>query len=235
MSLIVIFSVLIIVIKDDNPLSYITNLAQNTDESNLDNLTKNVKLEANPKQIKTVVIDPGHGGYDAGSIGVNGTIEKNTTLSISLKIGSILEKKGFNVVYTRESDKVTWPSDNKKDLAARAAIANEASADIFISIHLNTFNMEEVRGTETYYNKASTEGKKIAELIQNQIIKDVKFNNRGAQPGDFSVLRKVEAPAILIELGYISNKAEESLLNSISFQNKISQSIASGIYTYLNS
>lgn len=207
---------------------------QNTDESKPNNLPKDIKLEANPKQLKTVVIDPGHGGYDAGSIGINGTIEKNITLSISLKLGAILEKKGFNVVYTRESDNVTWPSDNKKDLAARAVIANEASADIFISIHLNTFHMEDVEGTETYYNKASMEGKEIAKLIQDQIVKDVKSNDRGAQPGEFSVLRKVTAPAILIELGYISNKSEESLLNSMSYQNKISQAIANGVYSYFN-
>ncbi|ETI91237.1 N-acetylmuramoyl-L-alanine amidase [Clostridium butyricum] len=235
MSIIAIFSVSILVIYDANPLSYITNLVESNDKSKSNNLPQNTILEANPKQLKTVVIDPGHGGYDAGSVGINGTIEKNATLSISLKLGAILEKKGFNVVYTRESDNVTWPSDNKKDLAARAAIANEASADIFISIHLNTFKMEEVRGTETYYNRVSTEGKKIAELIQNKIVKDVRSKDRGAQPGNFSVLKKVSAPAVLIELGYISNKSEESLLNSRSYQNKISGAIADGIYAYFNS
>ncbi|MFW2488066.1 N-acetylmuramoyl-L-alanine amidase family protein [Clostridium chromiireducens] len=229
-----IFSISIATIKGTTPLSYITSLIQNIDKSKSNNLPKTIKLEANPKQLKTIVIDPGHGGYDPGSIGVKGTIEKNTTLSISLKLGAILEKKGFNIIYTRESDNVTWPSDNKKDLAARADIANEASADIFISIHLNTFHMEEVRGTETYYNKVSTEGKEIAELIQNQIVKEVKSNDRGAQPGSFSVLRKVTAPAVLIELGYISNKSEESLLNSISYQNKMSQAIANGVYSYFN-
>lgn len=235
MSLIVIFSVSIIAISKNKLSSYMTSLIGNTDKSKLEDLSQNTILEANPKQLKTVVIDPGHGGYDAGSVGINGTIEKNSTLSISLKLGAILEKKGFNVVYTRESDKVTWPSDNKKDLAARAAIANEASADIFISIHLNTFHMEEVRGTETYYNKVSIEGKKIAELIQKQIVNDVNLKDRGTQPGNFSVLKKVTAPAVLIELGYISNRSEESLLNSISYQNKISGAIADGIYTYFNS
>lgn len=95
--------------------------------------------------------------------------------------------------------------------------------------------MEEVRGTETYYNRVSTEGKKIAELIQNKIVKDVRSKDRGAQPGNFSVLKKVSAPAVLIELGYISNKSEESLLNSRSYQNKISGAIADGIYAYFNS
>lgn len=235
MSLIVIFLVSIIVVSKTNTLSYISSLINRTENTKSYNLPKNTILEANPKQLKTVVIDPGHGGYDAGSVGVNGTVEKNATLSISLKLGAILQKKGFNVVYTRESDNVTWPSDNKKDLAARAAIANEASADIFISIHLNTFKMEEVRGTETYYNRVSTEGKKIAELIQNKIVKDVRTKDRGAQPGNFSVLKKVSAPAVLIELGYISNRSEESLLNSINYQNKISGAIADGIYTYFNS
>lgn len=197
-------------------------------------LPQNIKLEAKKNNGKTVVIDPGHGGYDSGSIGIMGSIEKDTTLSISLKLGNILKNKGFNVVYTRESDKVTWPSDNKEDLAARAAIANDASADLFISLHLNNFKMEEVKGTETYYNKTSKESKEIAELIQNQIVNNVKFKDRGAQPGDYSVLRKVTAPAALIELGYISNKSEEALLNNIGYQNKISVAIATAIYEYLN-
>lgn len=234
-SLIVSFSVSILVINKINSINYITGLLNEINKPKSKELPQNTILEASPKQVKTIVIDPGHGGYDSGSVGINKTIEKNTTLSISLRLGAILEKKGFNVIYTRKSDNVTWPSDNKKDLAARAAIANEASADIFISIHLNTFKMEEVRGTETYYSKENTKGKDIAELIQNQIVKDVKLKDRGAQPGNFSVLKKVTAPAVLIELGYISNKSDESLLNSISYQNKISEAIAKGIYTYLNS
>ena len=231
----VIFLVSIIVIKDNSSLSYIINSIQNVGKSKSVDSTRNIKLEANPKLDKTIVIDPGHGGYDPGSIGINGTKEKDINLSVSLKLGDILEKKGFNVIYTRESDNVTWPSNNKKDLAARAAISNSVSTDIFISIHLNDFYMEDVEGTETYYNKGSTEGKDIAELIQNQVVKDVKSNNRGVEAGNFYVLKKVTAPAILIELGYISSKSEESLLNSTSYQNKISEAIAKGIYTYLNS
>lgn len=234
MGLVVIFLVSIVVTKDNTSLSDIINSIQKIDKSKSADLSSGTESEVNQKQAKTVVIDPGHGGYDPGSIGRNGTIEKNINLSISLKLGVLLEKKGFNVVYTRASDNVTWPSDNKKDLAARATISNRASADVFISIHLNTFHMQDVKGTETYYNKGSTKGKHLAELIQNQIVKDVKSNDRGVQPGNFSVLKKVTAPAILIELGYISSKSEEALLNSSSYQDKISEAIAISVYNYLS-
>lgn len=183
---------------------------------------------------KTVVIDPGHGGYDVGSIGSLGTMEKDVTLSISLKLGSVLEQKGYDVIYTRDSDKVTWPSDNKKDLAARAAISNNSNADIFISIHLNNFSDKSIKGTETYYNAVSSKGKNLAQLIQNQIIEEVKTEDRGIKTANFSVLKKVKAPSILIELGYISNKNEESSLDNSDYQDKLSEAIATGINEYFN-
>lgn len=207
---------------------------QNINGSKTNALSQNAKTEKNQNVHKTIVIDPGHGGYDSGSIGINGITEKDINLSVSLRLGNTLRKKGFNVVYTRESDNVTWPSDNKKDLAARANISNSTDTDMFISIHLNSFKMEDVNGTETYYNKENTESKKIADIIQSQIIKNVKSNDRGIEVGNFSVLRNVSAPSVLIELGYISSKREGYLLSSLSYQNNISEAIAIGIDNYFN-
>lgn len=223
-------------IEDNTPRKifatpYITK--EKTDKSEEVDLTANSIVNTNSNPDKTIVIDAGHGGYDSGSIGVMGTKEKDVTLEISLKLGSILEKRGFNVLYTRKSDKVTWPSDNKQDISARADISNQANADIFISIHLNTFKDKNVNGTETYYNKLSSEGKDLAQSIQDEIIKNVKSKNRGIKTEDFSILKKVKAPAILIELGYITNKAEESLLINSNYQDKLTEAIATGLNKYL--
>jgi N-acetylmuramoyl-L-alanine amidase len=193
------------------------------------------KSDTNIKKVKTVVIDPGHGGYDSGSIGRNGTIEKNINLSIALKVGTALKGKGVNLIYTRESDDVAWPSDNKIDLSSRAEIANFNDVDAFVSIHLNTFHLEKVKGIESYYSEGIPDGQHLAEVIHNQIVNDVRNYDRGVKPGNFSVLKKVNTSAVLLELGYISNKGEESLLNSESYQGKIADAIASGILNYFES
>jgi N-acetylmuramoyl-L-alanine amidase len=191
------------------------------------------KLETAISTGPVVVIDAGHGGYDPGSVGLGGTLEKDVTLAVALKLGAILQENNLKVVYTRESDDVTWPADNKLDLGARAAIANNENADLFISIHLNSFTMESVRGTETYYSKNSEKGRDLAQKIQEQIVKSVRLKDRGIREEEYSLLKNVTAPAVLIELGYISNRKEEALLKSISYHDKFAQAIAAGILEYL--
>jgi N-acetylmuramoyl-L-alanine amidase len=184
-------------------------------------------------QKKSIVLDAGHGGYDPGSIGSNGIMEKDITLSIALKVGDILKKNNIDVVYTRKSDDVPWPSNEKKDLAARAAISNSLQADLFISIHLNSFKQEIVKGTETFYSNGSSKGKEASQLVHNQIIKDIGLVDRGIRSDDFSLLRNVKAPTVLLELGYISNKSDEILLNNSSYQEKFAESIAKGVLNYI--
>ncbi len=163
---------------------------------------------------KTVVIDAGHGGYDPGSI---------------------LKKNGVNVVYTRKSDTVTWSTEIKKALISRANIANNIGADFFISIHTNHSDISSIRGTESYYMLGSSKGKKMAQIIQNSIIKETKFKNRGIRYADYSVLRNVRAPAVLVELGYTSNYKEATLLRSKRYQDLFAEAIANGILKYIDS
>lgn len=189
-------------------------------------------LPAPPKKI--LVLDAGHGGYDSGSIGSKGIMEKEITLAIALNVGTILKENNIAVVYTRKSDDVPWPSNVKQDLAARADISNKHHADLFISIHVNSFKQESVKGTETFYSNESLKGKEAAQLIHNQIIEDVGLVDRGKRGEDFSLFRNVKAPTVLLELGYISNKNDEILLNSTSYQEKFAQAIAKGILNYIN-
>jgi N-acetylmuramoyl-L-alanine amidase len=180
-----------------------------------------------------VVIDAGHGGYDTGGIGTKGSREKNNTLSVTLKLGSLLQKKGVKVVYTRTSDKVAWPSNVKLDLLQRASIANNAGGDVFISIHNNSSIYKSIRGTEVYYCIGSSKGRKLASLIQGQITKKAGTRNRGIRPQDFIVLQKVKATSVLVELGYISNSYEEGILKDSRYQQKFAEAIAEGILLYL--
>ncbi len=180
----------------------------------------------------TIVLDPGHGDYDPGSVGPNGTLEKDVTLAVALKLGKVLENKGFKVIYTRKDDTV-FSTNINTDLIARAKVANNNSADLFISIHLNSSDYADARGTETYYHPVSSNGKTLAEKVQAEIIKTVKLPDRGIKADDFLVLRHSKAPAILVELGYISNSEDEAILSDSTYQEKFAKAIADGIITYL--
>ena len=190
-------------------------------------------VETGKEKKAAVVVDAGHGGYDVGSIGQNGSREANNTLSVALKLGRILEKKGIRVIYTRKSDTVSWPSSVKSDLLARAEISNNADADPFVSVHNNSSDYKSIRGTETYYCSGSTKGSQLASLIQKQIVKTVGTKDRGIRTEDFSVLKNVKAPSVLVELGYISNVNEEYILGQSEYQQKFAQAIAEAIIKYL--
>lgn len=183
---------------------------------------------------KVVVVDAGHGGYDAGCIGQEGTLEKEITLAVAIKLGMLLEKQNVSVIYTRRDDNVTWPSDNKMDLAARAKISNDSSADLFISIHLNSFKLESIKGIETYYYKGSVKGKELSELIQSKLVEEAELEDRGIRAEDYSIFRNVRAPTVLVELGYISNRAEEFTLKDPVFQDSFAGAMASAIMSYLS-
>lgn len=180
-----------------------------------------------------VVIDPGHGGFDPGALGMNKSKEKNNTLSVALKLGKELQKKGVKVIYTRQSDKITFPTGIRANLQARAQVANRVNADLFISIHNNSSIYSGVNGTETYYCGGSSKSKALASFIQNQLVKDMKLRNRGVRSADFYVLRKTKNTAALIELGYITNSNEEAKLRNSKTQDKYAAAIATGIMKYL--
>lgn len=148
-----------------------------------------------------IFIDPGHGGKDPGAC--NGNFkEKDIVLDIGLMLGQQLTKQGFKLAYSRTTD--TFVS-----LANRAIMSNKFNADIFISLHCNAFSDANAQGVETYYYKSSKKGKKLATRIQQGIIDNNLYSiNRGIKPGDFYVLRKTRAVAVLVELGFITNEVD---------------------------
>ncbi len=192
-----------------------------------------VEQELGKINSKTVVIDPGHGGYDSGAVGPTKILEKDVNLAISLKLGAILKANGINVIYTRISDNVSWTTDITNDLQTRCDIANNANADFFICIHSNASNNNTAVGTETYYSRNKEKDKAIAETIQNALVAANGLSNRGAQTAGFYVLNNTKMPAVLVELGFISNPREEQLLNSADFQNKCAAGLSNGIISVL--
>ena len=187
---------------------------------------------------KKIVIDPGHGGNDAGAIGPTGVMEKNVTLKVSLELKKLLEAEGATVILTRETDRTVSEKGAKasdiEELGARCDVANRNGADIFISIHADSFTRPEARGTTGYYYSKSTSGRgqKLADCIRRNLVEQLGTPSRGTQPCNFYVVKHTDMPATLIELGFISNKDEEKLLDSKEGVQKAAQGIFDGIEDY---
>lgn len=186
-------------------------------------VTKPKRKEPNPLKGKVIVIDPGHGGIDAGTIGRYGTLEKHVTLPLALKLSRLLQDNGAKVLLTRKSDITT-------DYRKIVRFANRNNADIFIAIHYNSSQSSRVGGIETfYYTKKS---KLLAQIVHKNIVYGIKRRNRGVRREMFYAIHHTRMPAILIEPGYISNPTEERLAKSVSFQWEVARDITRGLKEY---
>ena len=185
---------------------------------------------------KTIVIDAGHGGADAGAIGPTGVTEKSVTLRVALELRSLLEKEGARVIMTRTTDRqVSWKGDKAsaiEELQARCEVANKAKADIFVSIHADSFTNPNARGTTGYYFNGSEKSKKLADCIRKALCEQIRTPSRGNKPCNFYVVRHTDMPATLIELAFISNKEEEKILDSDEGVTRAAQGIFDGIEDY---
>lgn len=187
----------------------------------LPQLTK--KGEYNSFENTLIVIDPGHGGNDSGTIGASGTYEKDLALYTASLLKDKLENAGATVILTRESD--TYVS-----LEARVQIANAYRPDAFISIHYDSADQTEIQGITQYYYHSSQKG--LAESINKSMNEYNISKNRGTHFGNYQVLRHNGYPSVLLELGYLSNPEEEATVTGPKFQEQITTAISEGLTDY---
>ena len=180
---------------------------------------------------KVIVVDPGHGGSDSGAIGPNKTQEKKITLAIAQKVKTLLENAGAKVLMTRQTDvDVYGPNaSGAEELGARTRVANNNKADVFVSIHINAFSNPAVGGIATYYYRNSGYGAMLAQNIQAKLANVEGVQDRGITPAGFYVIKNTKMPAVLTELGFISNPNEEKILNTPQFQQQLAQGIVQGL------
>ena len=172
-----------------------------------------------------VFLDAGHGGHDPGALG-DGMREKDIALSVVLKTGYILKEHGVQVEYSRIDDIYLSPAD-------RAIKANRLEADLFISVHCNAFTTELAKGIETFSYIGSVKGAKLSEDIQDSIISSGAYTlDRGTKTSNFAVLRLTNMPAVLIELGFITNGQDAYILKNR--QDDLALSIFRGIANFVN-
>ena len=228
---------------------------------------------AGPEPLQTIMIDPGHGGHDAGAMGPSGLQEKELTLDIARRVAALLQEElGVRVVLTRGKDQFIG-------LRERTALANRERADLFLSIHVNAAADGAATGTETYFlsNEATDgaarraaeyenrliggdagakggspdvlrsilwdlaqsdfqqESSRVAEAIQNSLDRALRRPSRGVKQAPFYVLGGAAMPAVLVEIGFISNPQEEQRLRDDGFRDRIARALVAGVASYKRS
>lgn len=183
---------------------------------------------------RTVAIDPGHGTIDRGVVHRDsGVAESPINLAVSLKLKEILDRQKFNVVLTRDHETQEQMA-NHKELKRRLDMAVSNRADIFVSIHVNQYPDPSCFGAQCFYNPQKPESKLLALLIQEELKALEPENFREALPQDLFILRESPIPAVLVEMGFISNPSDRQKLQDPSYQEKIAKAISSGINRYFN-
>ncbi len=168
----------------------------------------------------TVILDPGHGGYDSGTRAQKGMSEKMLALDVAQRLKPLLEKEGCQVIMTRDRDCFT-------SLGERVALANKSNNAIFISIHFNASPKRSARGVETYYYCHSSEP--LAATLFQELCAQRRCPRRGVKREVFYVLSHNHCPATLLELGFVSNRQENAFLQTPQAREQIAQQIARGI------
>ena len=187
---------------------------------------------------KVVVIDAGHGGIDAGVIGVaTSSKESDINLAISRHLKSYFVAAGFKVVLTRTNNGGLYGSSSsgfkKRDMQKRKEIIVECNADMVISVHQNFCPIPSRRGGTVFFDKNSECGKELADRIQNSINNmDECVSVNTALTGDYFMLKCTESPSVIVECGFLSNREDDKLLNSEEYQKKIAYAIFKGAVAY---
>ena len=182
------------------------------------------------------------GKPDEGAVGLFGTTEQAINLSISLKLQKLIEQCGAKVILTRSDENGIYSIDSKSirekkvsDIKNRVDLGNNSNADIFISIHLNKYPPSEIyRGWQTFYQNKNDESENLATLIQNNINKNIDYeNNRTPMKiTDVYIMKNVTIPTVIVECGFLSNSEETTLLKDDTYQYKLAWGIFLGLQEY---
>ncbi|MCI8712229.1 MAG: N-acetylmuramoyl-L-alanine amidase [Ruminococcus sp.] len=180
-----------------------------------------------------VVIDSGHGGKDPGKVGVNGVNEADVNLKIAQKLKKILEAQGVTVIMTRE-DEGSLAGSKSEDMQKRVSIINEKKPALAVSVHQNSYSSEEVHGAQVFYYTNSAEGGKAARIMQEALLDVDGDNKRKEKANDtYYMLKRTDVPVIIVECGFLSNRAEADLLVTEEYQDWLAEAIAKGILEYM--
>ena len=201
-----------------------------------------VPVSATVLNLQTVVIDPGHGGFDGGAGAADGTLEKDINLDIALKVRDHLALAGFNTVMTRTED--TGTEDNsensissrkKSDLKNRLSLMENDGNTVYVSIHLNKFTTSAASGTQVFYTPNFSEAKLLGECIQAEVVKYLQpENKRVIKRGNDStyLLKNATVPAVIVECGFLSNGGDLQKLKCEDYRKSLAFCISAGVMKF---
>lgn len=191
---------------------------------------------------KTIVVDAGHGGVDSGARGILGMQEKDITLSVAAMLMNDLHQAGAKVVMTRHGDTdLATDADRKErrrhmgDLRGRLGIVRKQHIDAFVSVHCNAAPSSSWRGAQVLYLRDNEEAKALANIMQKAFARDLLPTNRSIQSNKtLYLLKRVDGPSVLAEIGFITNPAEAQSLKTKSYQEKIAYSMYTALVEYFS-
>lgn len=191
------------------------------------------------EEMRTILVDVGHGGADPGMVGVDGLEEKGINLAIAKKLQAILEEQGFMVLLTREEDCGLYDENSKnqkaQDMQRRIAMIRETNPVLCVSIHQNSYQDPSVYGPQVFYYEDSVEGKKLAEFIQAELNTQLEIARPRVAKGNktYYLLKRSESILNIVECGFLTNPEEARMLQTEEYQQKVAEAVATGIAKYL--
>ena len=181
----------------------------------------------------TVLVDPGHGGVDGGCGGSGAAIlEKDLNLLLAAILARRLQRFGLRVELTRSDDR-HLAATHRQDLLARVKHAEDARADLVICLHADWSWDRGRKGLCVFYHRTSCESRALAEMIQSELNAAAGSGNRALPSGDLLVIREVKRPAVLVEVGFLSNPGEARKLVESTYQHALAEAVATGVVRYL--
>lgn len=194
-----------------------------------------ISAQSLPLQDTIIMVDAGHGGRDSGTY-YGDILEKDINLEIAKELEKELTKYGAIVYMTRKRDvdlSSIYDSAKKRgDLYRRLLLIKEKKCDLYISIHINWYDDNTLRGAEVLYNSINKENKVLAQSIMNRFKKELD-SNRNIKTTDLYMYRNTTTPGVLVECGYLSNPTERKLLQKEEYQKRLAKTITKGIIDFM--
>lgn len=195
------------------------------------------------EQLRTIVLDAGHGGEDGGTASAAGVLEKDVNLAITLRLKALLQAAGFTVKMVRDTDVAvnddglgTLAQRKVSDIKNRLKLLKSTPNSIFVSIHQNHFPQTQYHGTQVFYSSNHPQSEQLAQAIQTAVVTHLQTENtRQIKPSGSSIylLKHAQTPAVLVECGFLSNPEEAARLTDSIYQGQMAFSVFCGILRYL--
>ena len=195
------------------------------------------------QDLPTILIDPGHGGFDGGAVGIDGIVEKDVNLAVSQKLGDLFSISGFQVVFTREADtalgeaKGTIRQQKNADLHHRMTLTEQYPDSILLSIHQNYYADPQAFGAQVFYGPQNVESQELGETVQSYLVAQLRPDNTRkckACTQDVYLIYNTRIPSLLVECGFLSNPQDAYQLIQSNYQKQVAFAIFSGVCDFLD-